>query len=35
MLDLLIIAAGLAGLTAALRTVEAGLRVELIAKGMG
>ncbi|MBE2239160.1 MAG: anaerobic glycerol-3-phosphate dehydrogenase subunit B [Caldilineaceae bacterium] len=35
MLDLLIIGAGLAGLTAALRAVEAGLRVKIIAKGMG
>lgn len=35
MLDLLIIGAGLAGLTAALRATEAGLRVKVIAKGMG
>lgn len=35
MLDLLIIGAGLAGLTAALRAAEAGLRVKVIAKGMG
>lgn len=35
MLDLLIIGAGLTGLTAALRAVEAGLRVKVIAKGMG
>jgi len=35
MLDLLIIGAGLTGLTAALRAVEAGLRVKVVAKGMG
>jgi glycerol-3-phosphate dehydrogenase subunit B len=35
MLDLLVIGAGLAGLTAALRAAEAGLRVKVIAKGMG
>jgi glycerol-3-phosphate dehydrogenase subunit B len=35
MLDLLVIGAGLAGLTAALRAVEAGLHVKVIAKGMG
>lgn len=35
MLDLLIIGAGLAGLTAALRAAEAGLRVKVVAKGMG
>ncbi|MCS6826947.1 MAG: glycerol-3-phosphate dehydrogenase subunit GlpB [Caldilinea sp.] len=33
--DLLVIGAGLAGLIAALRAAEAGLRVKLIAKGMG
>ncbi len=35
MLDLLVIGAGLAGLTAALRAAESGLRVKVIAKGMG
>lgn len=35
MLDLLIIGAGLTGLTAALRAAEAGVRVKVIAKGMG
>ena len=35
MLDLLVIGAGLAGLSAALRGAEAGLRVKVIAKGMG
>lgn len=35
MIDLLIIGAGLSGLTAALRATEAGLRVKVIAKGMG
>lgn len=35
MLDLLVIGAGLAGLSAALRAAEAGLRVKVIAKGMG
>ena len=35
MLDLLVIGAGLAGLAAALRAAEAGLRVKVIAKGMG
>lgn len=35
MLDLLVIGAGLAGLTAALRAAEAGLQVKVIAKGMG
>ncbi|HHY56848.1 MAG TPA: glycerol-3-phosphate dehydrogenase subunit GlpB [Chloroflexi bacterium] len=35
MLDLLVIGAGLTGLTAALRAAEAGLRVKVIAKGMG
>ena len=34
-IDLLIIGAGLAGLTAALRAVDAGLRVKVISKGMG
>lgn len=34
-LDLLVIGAGLAGLTAALRAAEAGLRVKVVAKGMG
>ncbi len=35
MLDLLVIGAGLTGLMAALRAAEAGLRVKVIAKGMG
>ncbi len=35
MLDLLVIGAGLTGLSAALRAAEAGLRVKVIAKGMG
>lgn len=35
MTDLLVIGAGLAGLTAALRAAQAGLRVKVIAKGMG
>lgn len=35
MLDLLIIGAGLAGLSAALTAAEAGLRVRVIAKGLG
>lgn len=35
MIDLLVIGAGLTGLTAALRAAENGLRVKVIAKGMG
>jgi glycerol-3-phosphate dehydrogenase subunit B len=35
MLDLLVIGAGLSGLTAALRAAEGGLRVKVVAKGMG
>ncbi len=35
MLDLLVIGAGLAGLSAALTAAEAGLSVRVIAKGMG
>ena len=35
MLDLLVIGAGLAGLSAALNAAEAGFSVRVIAKGMG
>ncbi|MBK8049619.1 MAG: glycerol-3-phosphate dehydrogenase subunit GlpB [Anaerolineales bacterium] len=35
MLDLLVIGAGLTGLTAALRAAESGLKVKVIAKGLG